>query len=65
MAKWTFEESFNVHMKMDLFANVNVLGQVKNVAVATGYLLFRNINFGLLTDMGAGREPELYAFFFF
>ena len=62
MAKWTFEESFNVHMKMDLFANVNVLGQVKNVAVATGYLLFRNINFGLLTDVGAGREPELYAF---
>ena len=62
MVKWTFEESFNVHMRMDLFANVNVLGQVKNVAVATGYLLFRNINFGLLADMGEGREPELYAF---
>ena len=48
MAKWTFKETFNVKMELQYFANVNVLGQTKNVCICSGYLLFRNINLGLV-----------------
>ena len=48
MAKWTFKETFNVKMELQYFADVNVLGQAKNVCVCSGYLLFRNINLGLV-----------------
>ena len=61
MANWNFKETFNVQMKMQLYANVNVLGQVKNAVVCTGYLLFRNINFGLVQDSGSGQFPQIYA----
>lgn len=61
MANWTFNETFNVQMKMQLFANINVLGQIKNVIICDGYLLFRNINFGLVQDNGSGQPPQIYA----
>ena len=61
MANWNFKETFNVQMKMQLYADVNVLGQVKNAVVCTGYILFRNINFGLVQDSGSGQFPQIYA----
>lgn len=60
MTNWNFKETFNVQMKMTLFSDVSILGQVKNVAVCDGYLLFRNINFGLVQDNGAN-FPQIYA----
>ena len=61
MANWNFKETFNVQMKMQLYADINVLGQIKNAVVCSGYLLFRNINFGLVQDNGEGYFPQIYA----
>lgn len=60
MAKWTFNEVFNIQLNIKCYSNVSVLGQTKNVVTCQGYLLFRNINCAAIQDAQYG-FPEIYA----
>ena len=60
MAKWTFNEVFNIRLNIKCYSNVSVLGQAKNVVTCQGYLLFRNVNCAAIQDSSNG-FPEIYA----
>lgn len=52
--KWDFRSVFNIPVNIEIYDDINVLGQVKRMKVGSGYFLLRNVNCALI-DTGIVR----------
>ena len=52
--KWDFRSVFNIPVNIEIYDDINVLGQVKRMKVGSGYFLLRNVNCALI-DTGSVR----------
>ena len=52
--KWDFRSVFNIPVNIEIYDDINVLGQVKRMKVGSGYFLLRNVNCALI-DRGSVR----------
>lgn len=50
--KWDFRSVFNIPVNIEIYDDINVLGQVKRMKVGSGYFLLRNVNCALI-DIGS------------
>ena len=50
--KWDFRSVFNIPVNIEIYDDINVLGQVKRMKVGSGYFLLRNVNCALI-DLGS------------
>lgn len=50
--KWDFRSVFNIPVNIEIYDDINVLGQVKRMKVGSGYFLLRNVNCALI-DVGS------------
>ena len=50
--KWDFRSVFNIPVNIEIYDDINVLGQVKHMKVGSGYFLLRNVNCALI-DVGS------------
>ena len=49
--KWDFRSVFNIPVNIEIYVDINLLGQVKRKKVGSGYFLLRNVNCAMI-DMG-------------
>ena len=52
--KWDFRSVFNIPVNIEIYDDINVLGQVKRMKVGSGYFLLRHVNCAII-DMASDK----------
>ena len=50
--EWDFRSVFNIPVNVEIYDDINVLGQSKRMKVGSGYFLLRNVNCAII-DMAS------------